>query len=246
MKTTPKKISVVLLSGGLDSCVAATMKAQEPGTQVHLLSIWYGQGGFAEVVAAERMADKLYDEYSNVVEHTQLFIGGRTRLHRDKGIDVRDGNYEKLNGIDKIGLRFKTSIEEGSLKRTKGYRQVRDLISYLTEDDKAKDCLAELVLGSLVNMQGFVGWRSPQKGYASYGLPNGYPSTRDEAFTLLGVAGVEAKLLEYPKTEYGEVVLSTNRDDLENFPDIELSILLLMNPKSLFQSFFKVLSENSS
>lgn len=240
----PNKISVVLLSGGLDSCVAATMKAQEPGTQVHLLSMWYGQGGFAEMIQAEKIAEFLYDQYSNVKEHSQLFIGARTRLHKDKKIDIRQNRYEKLDMIDKDALRFQTHVEEADLRVISGYQEVKNMLAYLTNNDQALSSLTDIVVGSLVSMQGFVGWRSPQRGYAAYGLPNGYPSTRDEAFTLLAAGGVEARLIEYLKAEYGEVVLSTTRDDLCNFPDIALAtyerdIGSILDRKELPQRFRK-------
>lgn len=215
-----KTISVVLLSGGVDSCVAGTMKAKEPDTQVHLLSIWYGQGGFAEMVQSERVADHLYENYPNVKEHSQLLIGGMTRMHKDRGVDVRHNRYEKLDKIDKAALRFQSHIEKADLREIAGYREVQNMLSYLTDNKRALDTLTGIVVGSLVSMQGFVGWRSPQRGYASYGLPSGYPSTRDETFTLLAAGGVEARLLEYPEVEYGEIVLSTTKDDLANFPDI--------------------------
>ena len=66
---------------------------------------------------------------------------------------------------------------------------------------------------------GFVGWRSPRRGWEMAG----YPSTRDETFTLMAAAGVEARLRDDPDATGGEVVLSTNADDIANFPDLDVS-----------------------
>jgi len=155
----PKKISVVLLSGGLDSCVAATMKAQEPDTQVHLLSIYYGQGAeAAEKQQSALVADRLKELYPNVVEHFYLTINGEARWNK-----LRD---------------YETAQKQ---------------------------------------IQGFVGWRTPYGGWHKAG----YPSTRDEAFSLIAAAGLEARLREYPNMIQGEVVLATTKEDLYNFEDIE-------------------------
>lgn len=75
-----KKVVVVLLSGGIDSTVAATMKAREPDTVVFLLSIAYGQGAQdAERLHARRVANWLLEEFENVVEHFELCLSGTSR-----------------------------------------------------------------------------------------------------------------------------------------------------------------------
>lgn len=154
-----KKISVVLLSGGLDSCVAATMKAQELDTQVHLLSISYGQGAEdSEKLQSQLIADRLGELYSNVVEHFFLTIDGKARWNK-----LRDSED--------------------------AHKQVR----------------------------GFVGWRTPYSGWHKAG----YPSTRDESFSLIAAAGLEARLREYSEATHGEIVLATTKEDLTNFEDIE-------------------------
>jgi len=211
---------VVLLSGGLDSCVAATLEAQNPHALVSLFSIYYGQGGFAEMVQAEQIANHLFDTYPTVIRHFQMFIGGRARLDKNNSIDERKGIYEKFDRIDQKAMGFETSIVSGTVENLPGYGGIRELLSSLSTNEQALDTLANIVAGSLANAQGFVGWRSPKRGYSAHGLPNGYPSTRDEAFTLLGAAGVEAMLLEYHWLKRGRVVLSTTNDDIKNFPDI--------------------------
>jgi 7-cyano-7-deazaguanine synthase len=156
-----EKIVVVLLSGGLDSCVSATLKAQEKETQVHLLTIDYGQGGRPELLQADKIAAWLAGHYDNVVEHFKLEITGHVGFHKDK---------TRANSL----------------------------------------------------LEGFVGWRRPTSKYSSLHLPSGYPSTRDEAFALIAAAGAEARLLDYASASRGEVVLSTTRDDVRNFPDIDM------------------------
>ncbi len=69
---------------------------------------------------------------------------------------------------------------------------------------------------------GFVGWRSPRKGWEKAG----YPSTRDEVFTLIAAAGAEARLRDNPGATSAEVMIATNADDLQNFPDLEASNFL--------------------
>lgn len=154
-----KKVVVSLLSGGLDSCVAATMKACEPNTQVHLLSIYYGQGAQeAERLQSGRVADRLMQIYDNVVEHFYLEIRGQSRQNKLRNV---------VDAQKQVG--------------------------------------------------GFVGWRTPYGGWDQAG----YPSTRDEAFSLIAAAGCEARLREYTDSNRGEVVLATTKEDLDNFEDIE-------------------------
>lgn len=154
-----KKIVVSLLSGGIDSCVASAIKANEPNTQVHLLSIYYGQGAEeSEKKQSALVADKLAELYPNIVEHFYLTINGQARWN--KLTNLRDSQ-----------------------------NQVR----------------------------GFVGWRTPSGGW----YKSGYPSTRDEAFTLIAAAGLEARLAQDKEANEGEVVLATTKEDLSNFEDIE-------------------------
>lgn len=154
-----KKIVVSLLSGGLDSCVATAIKANESNTQVHLLSIYYGQGAEeSEKQQSALVADRLAKLYPNVVEHFYLTINGQARWNK--------------------------------------------LISFEQSQKQIK---------------GFVGWRTPSGGW----YKSGYPSTRDEAFSLIAAAGLEARLIQDEKANRGEVVLATTMEDLGNFEDIE-------------------------
>ncbi|TPQ33090.1 hypothetical protein C2U70_20075 [Bradyrhizobium guangdongense] len=154
-----KVVSVCLLSGGIDSTVAATLVAREANTDVVLLSIFYGQGAeSAERKHAALVADKLMATFPNVREHFTMTIGG-------------------------------------AMRRTQ-HRPVQEEWS-----------------------RGFVGWRSPRNGWEKAG----YPSTRDEVFTLIAVAGAEARLRDLPDVVRAEVVLATNGDDLANFADLKPS-----------------------
>lgn len=163
-----KTISVCLLSGGIDSTVAATTMAQQPNMIVSLLSVFYGQGAeSAEREHAARVAEWLRRRYDSVVEYFVLELGGEVRWLKD------------------------------SLAKT-----------YDTPTIEPK------------KLQGFVGWRSPKGGWAQAG----YPSTRDEAFVLMAAAGLEARLRDAPEATHGQIVLSTTKDDIENFKDIDLAI----------------------
>ena len=138
------KVIVCLLSGGIDSTVAAALAARDARNRVTLLSIYYGQGAEeAERVVSRRVGEWLVSHFPNVVDHEVLEIHG--------------------------------------------------------------------------TQQGFVGWRTPSRGWPQAG----YPSTRDEVFALIAAAGLEARLCDVAETTEGEVVLATNADDVKNFSDID-------------------------
>lgn len=165
------KIVVVLLSGGIDSTVAATIKAREADNLVHLLSIFYGQGAEeAERSQSRLVGDWLLSTFDNVVEHFEIFIGGNTRASKSK------------------------------LRRIGSSMDLRT-----------------------VSLGGFVGWRQPAQGWPLAG----YPSTRDEVFALIAAAGAEARLRDFEFAREAEVVLATNKDDIDNFPDIRAENYLL-------------------
>ena len=163
--TDKVKSSIVLLSGGIDSTVAAVVKANEASTLVHLLTVTYGQGAMdAERVYAYKVADWLLANFPNVVEHFEITMHGSVRTHK------------------------------GSIERIGGAR--RELPA--------------------ADPTGFVGWRRPGTPAAKAG----YPSTRDDTFTLFAAAGAEARLRDLGFVDEAEVVLATNRDDLANYDDI--------------------------
>jgi len=160
------KIVVCLLSGGIDSTVAAVLKAKEPNTLVTLLSVYYGQGAEeSEKQQSAEVADWLRNRFDNVIEHFYIRIDG--------------------------------TIRWTARQRSETFRNPT---------------------GEEIPLRGFVGWRHPEGGWSQAG----YPSTRDEAFTLIAAAGVEARLHDIPSTTHGEVVLATTGEDLSNFEDIEV------------------------
>jgi len=159
------KIVVCLLSGGVDSTVAAVLKAKEPSTLVALLSIYYGQGAEeSERLQSAKVADWLCSHFDNVIEHFYMRIDGTIRWSKRQ----RSETFKNPEGKE-------------------------------------------------IPLKGFVGWRHPEGGWSQAG----YPSTRDEAFTLIAAAGVEARLHDIQEATHGEVVLATTGEDLTNFEDIE-------------------------
>lgn len=155
------KVSVCLLSGGIDSTVAALNACKNMAGPIFLLTIFYGQGAeAAERVHAPKIADWLMERFPNVREHFIMEIGGHARVRRDSD-DIEGPSWS----------------------------------------------------------EGFVGWRSPRKGWEKAG----YPSTRDEVFTLIAAAGAEARLRDNPDATSADVIIATNADDLQHFPDLEAS-----------------------
>lgn len=66
--TTPSRLAVVLLSGGLDSMVTAAL-AREQGFAVHALSVDYGQRHRLELESARRIASRLA-----LADHTEIAL----------------------------------------------------------------------------------------------------------------------------------------------------------------------------
>ncbi|MEK7156731.1 MAG: 7-cyano-7-deazaguanine synthase [Patescibacteria group bacterium] len=118
-----KKIVVCLLSGGVDSTVAAVLKANEPETLVCLLSIYYGQGAEqSEKRQSAAVADWLYHHFDNVIEHFYLRIDGTirwTRRQRSERFKNPEGEEILLRGF--VGWRH----PEGGWSQA-GYPSTRD------------------------------------------------------------------------------------------------------------------------
>ena len=78
------KLVIVLLSGGIDSTVAAVLKATEASTIVHLLTVQYDQGAMdSERAHAYEVADWLLSNFTNVVEHFELTLRGEVRSREE-------------------------------------------------------------------------------------------------------------------------------------------------------------------
>ncbi|MBI2208015.1 7-cyano-7-deazaguanine synthase [Candidatus Woesearchaeota archaeon] len=79
-----REVSVVLLSGGIDSCVATTLEAQEQ-KDVYLLSIDYESApSKMEISARKLIAEWLFENYKNVKEHSQIKLEGYMNLRTIK------------------------------------------------------------------------------------------------------------------------------------------------------------------
>ena len=75
-----KKVSVILLSGGLDSCVAAVMKAEE-GNEVYILSVDYESPPTQrEHESRNKIINWLLNNFKNVKKHEQVKLNGYIKL----------------------------------------------------------------------------------------------------------------------------------------------------------------------
>jgi len=89
-----KKISVVLLSGGLDSCVVATISAQDKDTDVYLLSFDYESlPSIREEEARKNVSQWLRDKYPNVRQHEKINIAGYLKLRTTERSDLIPQGY---------------------------------------------------------------------------------------------------------------------------------------------------------
>lgn len=82
--------AIVLVSGGLDSCVSATWAAKQFGPSNCIpISFAYGQRHARELVASERISEELFGVTPRTVNLTQAFsiIGGSSLTS-----GIRDGN----------------------------------------------------------------------------------------------------------------------------------------------------------
>jgi 7-cyano-7-deazaguanine synthase len=117
------KSSIVLLSGGIDSTVAAVMKANEPTTLVHLLTVLYDQGAMdSERIYAYKVADWLLSNFRNVVEHFEITMSGSVRTHKP-GIEI-GGMRRKMPRAEPTG--FVGWRRPGTSSAKAGYPSTRD------------------------------------------------------------------------------------------------------------------------
>ncbi|MBI2145741.1 7-cyano-7-deazaguanine synthase [Candidatus Woesearchaeota archaeon] len=89
-----KKASIVLLSGGLDSCVAATIKAVEEDTEVYLLSFDYeSPPSTREEEARQNVSRWLRETYPTVRRHEKINITGYLKLRTTERTDSIPQGY---------------------------------------------------------------------------------------------------------------------------------------------------------
>lgn len=84
--------AVVLVSGGLDSCVTAAV-ARDEGHEIHAVSFDYGQLHGRELAAARDVADALGVESHRILEPDVGSLGGSALT--DEAIDVPEGRDEE-------------------------------------------------------------------------------------------------------------------------------------------------------
>ncbi|MGO8685037.1 MAG: 7-cyano-7-deazaguanine synthase QueC [Thermoleophilia bacterium] len=101
--------AVVLLSGGLDSTLCATMAEREFHEGALALTILYGQKHEREVGAAERVAAHLHMPHETVQLEACLFAGGGSALI-DPGEEVPSIGYDEIAGVSPLYVPFRNGI----------------------------------------------------------------------------------------------------------------------------------------
>ena len=140
-----KKVTVVLLSGGLDSCVAATMKAQED-TEVYLLSFDYeSPPSVREDDARRRVSTWLRTNYSNVRGHETIDIKGYLKLRTTERIGLIPQGYPFTR--DEVFMLLGASWLERLLIENEDYGHGEVVIATTKEDTKNfEDILPEVYI----------------------------------------------------------------------------------------------------
>lgn len=89
--------AIVLLSGGIDSCVCAAIAARDFGhDNVIGLSIIYGQKHFREIAAASKVATKLGLLQHRVIELPEKMFADSSSSLVNPAVIVPDATYEEL------------------------------------------------------------------------------------------------------------------------------------------------------
>src|SRR3989344_6969708 len=128
-----KKISVVLLSGGLDSCVVATISAQDKDTDVYLLSFDYESlPSIREEEARKNVSQWLRDKYPNVRQHEKINIAGYLKLRTTERSDLIPQGYPFTR--DEAFMLLGASWLERLLIENEHYRNGNVVISTTKED----------------------------------------------------------------------------------------------------------------
>ena len=128
-----KKTSVVLLSGGLDSCVVATMEARDKDTDVYLLSLDYeSPPSQREEEAREKVSRWLRDNYRNVRQHEKINITGYLKLRTTERTDLIPQGYPFTR--DEAFMLLDASWLERLLIENERYRS-GDVVIATTKED---------------------------------------------------------------------------------------------------------------
>lgn len=116
--------SLVLLSGGLDSCVAAAMAFELQQNPVHALSIHYGQKHYRELTSAENIAEAFnishttihIDDIVDHIKYSTALINPDEELPQDRALSAMTARVPRsyVPGRNTIFLSIAQSIAEAN------------------------------------------------------------------------------------------------------------------------------------
>lgn len=101
--------AVVLLSGGMDSTLCATMAEREFHDGVLALTIIYGQKHEREVIAAEKVAQHLHIPHETIRLEPHVLAGAGSAL-TDPGEEIPSTSYEEIEGVSPLYVPFRNGI----------------------------------------------------------------------------------------------------------------------------------------
>ncbi len=128
-----EKASIVLLSGGLDSCVAATMKTVERDTEIYLLSFDYeSPPSIKEEEARRNISRWLQKTYPTVRQHEKVNISGYLKLRTTQRTDLIPQGYPFTR--DEAFMLLAASWLERLLIENEPYRNGEVVIATTKED----------------------------------------------------------------------------------------------------------------
>lgn len=128
-----RKTSVVLLSGGLDSCVAAAMNAQEKDRYVYLLSFDYESlPSRREEEARQKVSEWLRSNYPNVRQYEKINITGYLKLRTTERTDLIPQGYPFTR--DEVFMLLGASWLERLLIENEQYDNGKIVIATTKED----------------------------------------------------------------------------------------------------------------
>lgn len=101
--------AIVLLSGGMDSTLCATMAEREFHEGVLALTILYGQKHEREVRAAERVAQHLGIRHETVDLDSQLYAESGLAL-LDAEREIPSASYAEIEGVSPLYVPFRNGV----------------------------------------------------------------------------------------------------------------------------------------